>query len=88
MEVDLREAALFCSYNSENRVLSVFPNVDIQGSSEVVITLTSSDGLAIELTFKIFVSFINMAIYIPPVVIINDDDPIGRRNITVPYINK
>ena len=88
MEVDLREAALFCSYNTENRVLSVFPNVDIQGSSEVVITLTSSDGLAIELTFKIFVSFINMAIYIPPVVIINDDDPIGRRNITVPYINK
>ena len=88
MEVDLREAALFCSYNKETRVLSVFPNVDIQGSSEVAITLTSSDGLAIELTFKIFVSFINMAIYIPPVVIINDDDPIGRRNITVPYINK
>ena len=88
MEVDLREAVLFCSYNTETRVISVFPNVDIQGSSEVVITLTSSDGLAIELTFKIFVSFINMAIYIPPVVIINDDDPIGRRNITVPYINK
>ena len=29
-----------------------------------------------------------MAIYIPPVVIINDDDPVGRRNITMPTIDK
>ena len=29
-----------------------------------------------------------MAIYIPPVVIINDDDPVGRRNITMPAIDK
>ena len=68
--------------------MSVFPNVDIQGSSEVGIKLTSSDGVVVDLTFKIFVSFINMAIYRPPVVIINDDDPVGRRNITTPSIDK
>ena len=59
MEVDLQEASLYARYDPETRTLSIWPNLEIQGSSEVIVKLTSGFGVTATHTFKIMVAFLN-----------------------------
>ena len=87
MEVDLREASLFSSYESESRTLSIRPNVKLQGSSEVEVTLTSKYGVKVVETFRIWVTFMNMAVYIPHIdEVEQNEDSVGPRYINAPPI--
>ena len=87
MEVDLKEANLFCNYDPDSHTLSVIPSIDLQGNSKVDVTLTSDHGVKVDLSFKIWISFINMGLYIPQIPIYGKEDPVGRRNINLPPIN-